>query len=244
MSTLWHGRFEGGPADDLMAFTVSLPFDRQLAADDLDGSRAHVRGLVRVGLLSDAEGADVLAALDQVATELAEERFMFADTDEDIHTAVERRVTEIAGPAGAKLHTGRSRNDQVATDLRLFTKRSLDRVAERVVALQQVLWSGPPKRVTPTCRATRTCSGPSPCCWPTTCWRTAGRSPATSTAWPTAGAASTCHPSVRARWPGPHCRSIPTAVAADLGFAARVRELARRGQRPRLRRRGALRADA
>ena len=55
MSTLWHGRFEGGPADELMAFTVSLPFDRRLAADDLDGSRAHVRGLVRVGLLDDAE---------------------------------------------------------------------------------------------------------------------------------------------------------------------------------------------
>jgi argininosuccinate lyase len=139
MSTLWHGRFEGGPADDLMAFTVSLPFDRQLAADDLDCSRAHVSGLVRVGLLSDAEGADILVALDQVATELDEERFAFADTDEDIHTAVERRVTEIAGPAGAKLHTGRSRNDQVATDLRLFTRRALDRVAGRVLALQQVL---------------------------------------------------------------------------------------------------------
>jgi argininosuccinate lyase len=139
MSTLWQGRFEGGPAEDLMAFTVSLRFDRVLAADDLEGSRAHVRGLVRVGLLSDAEGATVLAALDEVATELAEERFEFAATDEDIHTAVERRVTEIAGPAGAKLHTGRSRNDQVATDLRLFTKRSLDRVAERVLALQQVL---------------------------------------------------------------------------------------------------------
>jgi argininosuccinate lyase len=139
MSTLWHGRFEGGPADELMAFTVSLPFDRELASDDLEGSRAHVRGLVRVGLLRDDEGTAVLEALDQVATELAEERFVFLDSDEDIHTAVERRVTEIAGPAGAKLHTGRSRNDQVATDLRLFTKRSLDRVAERVMALQQVL---------------------------------------------------------------------------------------------------------
>ena len=139
MSTLWHGRFEGGPADDLMAFTVSLPFDRQLAGDDLDGSRAHVRGLVRVGLLSEEEGATVLAALDQVRTELAEERFAFVASDEDIHTAVERRVTEIAGPAGAKLHTGRSRNDQVATDLRLFTRRALDRVTGRVFALQQVL---------------------------------------------------------------------------------------------------------
>ncbi|HVN51880.1 MAG TPA: argininosuccinate lyase [Acidimicrobiales bacterium] len=139
MSTLWHGRFEGGPADDLMAFTVSLPFDRLLAEDDLAGSRAHVRGLVRAGLLPDDEGDAVLAALDQVGAELAEDRFELLGTDEDIHTAVERRVTELAGPAGAKLHTGRSRNDQVATDLRLFTKRSLRRVVGEVLELQQVL---------------------------------------------------------------------------------------------------------
>jgi argininosuccinate lyase len=139
MSTLWHGRFEGGPADELMAFTVSLPFDQLLATDDLAGSRAHVRGLVRVGLLTREEGDSVLGALDQVEAELAEGRFAFEPSDEDIHTAVERRVTAIAGPAGAKLHTGRSRNDQVATDLRLFTKRSLLEVAERVLGLQQVL---------------------------------------------------------------------------------------------------------
>jgi argininosuccinate lyase len=139
MSTLWHGRFEGGPADDLLAFTVSLPFDQLLAEDDLTGSRAHVRGLVRAGLLTGDEGDAVLAALDQVGAELSEGRFEFAPTDEDVHTAVERRVTEIAGPAGAKLHTGRSRNDQVATDLRLFTKRALARVAFRVLDLEQVL---------------------------------------------------------------------------------------------------------
>jgi argininosuccinate lyase len=139
VSTLWHGRFEGGPADDLMAFTVSLPFDQLLAEDDLAGSRAHVRGLVRAGLLTGDEGDAVLTALDQVGTELSEGRFEFAPSDEDVHTAVERRVTELAGPAGAKLHTGRSRNDQVATDLRLFTKRALARVAGRVLDLQQVL---------------------------------------------------------------------------------------------------------
>jgi argininosuccinate lyase len=139
MSTLWHGRFAGGPAEELLAFTVSLPFDVRLAADDVAGSRAHVRGLVRAGILDESEGADVLAALDAVAVELAEGRFVFVESDEDIHTAVERRVTELAGPAGAKLHTGRSRNDQVATDLRLFTKRELSVVVERIIALQQVL---------------------------------------------------------------------------------------------------------
>jgi len=139
MSTLWHGRFEGGPAEELMAFTVSLPFDQRLAADDIVGSRAHVRGLCRAGILTDAERDDVLAALDAVQSELLASTFVFAASDEDIHTAVERRVTELAGPAGAKLHTGRSRNDQVATDLRLFTKRELGGIAIRIVTLQETL---------------------------------------------------------------------------------------------------------
>ncbi|HYF45168.1 MAG TPA: argininosuccinate lyase [Acidimicrobiales bacterium] len=137
--TLWHGRFGDGPAEALLAYTVSLPFDQRLAADDLAGSRAHVRGLVRGDLLDGDEAAAVLAALDQVEGELSSGTFEFQPSDEDIHTAVERRVTELAGPAGAKLHTGRSRNDQVATDLRLFAKRELGAVADRVLALQEVL---------------------------------------------------------------------------------------------------------
>jgi len=139
MATLWHGRFEGGPAEELLAYTVSLPYDQRLAPDDIAGSRAHVRGLVRAGVLTEAERDAVLAALDQVEQELAAGSFAFAPSDEDIHTAVERRVTELAGAAGAKLHSGRSRNDQVATDLRLYAKRALADVAERVLELQQVL---------------------------------------------------------------------------------------------------------
>ena len=139
MSTLWHGRFEGGPADELLAYTVSLPFDQRLAPDDLTGSRAHVRRLVRAGILTDAERDAVLGALDQVEAELDTGSFAFLPSDEDIHTAVERRVTELAGSAGAKLHAGRSRNDQVATDLRLYAKRALLDVAGRVLTLQAVL---------------------------------------------------------------------------------------------------------
>ena len=136
--TLWHGRFAGGPAQALLAYTVSLGYDRRLATDDIAGSRAHVRGLVRGGILDGDEAAAVLAALDQVESELADETFVFLETDEDIHTAVERRVTELT-PAGGKLHTGRSRNDQVATDLRLYTKRALVEVAGGILALQEVL---------------------------------------------------------------------------------------------------------
>jgi argininosuccinate lyase len=122
-----------------MAYTVSLPFDRRMWRDDIAGSRSHVRGLGRVGLLSEAERDSVLVALDQVEAEMADDRFVFVASDEDIHTAVERRVTELAGPAGAKLHTARSRNDQVATDLRLWCKRELVGVARGLVAFQRVL---------------------------------------------------------------------------------------------------------
>jgi argininosuccinate lyase len=139
MSTLWHGRFAEGPAAELLAFTVSLPYDQRLAPQDLANSRAHARMLTKVGLLDSTELASILDALDRVERELGEGRFEFLPSDEDIHTAIERRVTELAGPAGAKLHTGRSRNDQVATDLRLYTKAELLEVARRVLGLQRVL---------------------------------------------------------------------------------------------------------
>jgi argininosuccinate lyase len=137
--TLWHGRFAEAPSDELLAFTVSLPFDVRLAPDDLLGSRAHVAMLTRVGLLTDDERAVIITALDRVETELESGEFAFLPTDEDIHTAIERRVTDLAGPAGAKLHTGRSRNDQVALDLRLFLRRAVREQVERITALQEVL---------------------------------------------------------------------------------------------------------
>jgi argininosuccinate lyase len=137
--TLWHGRLSGGTADVVMDYSVSLHFDRLLAGDDLAGSRAHVRGLGRGELLTPDEVTTLLAALDQVERELGSGDFAFVPDDEDIHTAVERRVTEIAGDVGAKLHTGRSRNDQIATDLRLYAKRELAEVAREIVGLQEVL---------------------------------------------------------------------------------------------------------
>ena len=122
-----------------MALNQSLSFDHRLAADDVTGSRAHVRGLGRAGILNGEEVEAILGALDQVEEELAKDSFVFLESDEDIHTAVERRVTELAGPAGAKLHTGRSRNDQVATDLRLWTRRELTVLGRGIYRLQQVL---------------------------------------------------------------------------------------------------------
>ncbi len=138
--TLWHGRFgDGAPAEELLAYTVSLPYDRRLGVDDLTGSRAHVRGLARGGLLSGDDARILLAALDRVGEELTSGTFVFGPGDEDVHTAVERRVTEIAGDVGARLHTGRSRNDQVATDLRLFARREIGGTVRRLLGLQEVL---------------------------------------------------------------------------------------------------------
>jgi argininosuccinate lyase len=137
--TLWHGRFSEGPSDELLAFTESLSFDRRLASDDVEGSRAHVEMLGDVGLLDADEVRAVLGALDRVEDELTSGTFEFAPNDEDVHTAVERRVIDLAGAAGAKLHTARSRNDQVATDLRLWIRREGRAVARRTHALQELL---------------------------------------------------------------------------------------------------------
>jgi argininosuccinate lyase len=137
--TLWQGRLEGGMAEPVRQFTVSLAFDRELASDDLEGSRAHVRGLARSGLLSEEEAQTLLEALDRVGAELSSGAFVFLEDDEDVHTAVERRVTELAGETGAKLHTARSRNDQVATGMRLWCRRGMVEVAARVLDLQETI---------------------------------------------------------------------------------------------------------
>jgi argininosuccinate lyase len=136
---LWHGRFDSGPAAELVAFTESLSYDQRLLFDDVRCSKAHVRGLHRGGLLSEDELAQVLGALDTVEMEFRAGDLTPIASDEDVHTLIERRVTELAGDAGAKLHTGRSRNDQVATAFRHYVKRELSVIAGRVLELVEVL---------------------------------------------------------------------------------------------------------
>ncbi len=137
--TLWSGRLSSGMADEVAAFTVSLPFDRALWRVDLAGSRAHVDGLAAAGILDDAQRVALHEALEQVSSELATGSFGFEPGDEDIHTAIERRVTEIAGATGARLHTGRSRNDQIATDLRLWVREAIVALSESVLELVSTL---------------------------------------------------------------------------------------------------------
>ena len=114
----------------------SLDFDRRLWPQDIEGSRAHLEALHGAGVLDDSEREQLLGGLEAVAGELERGEFDFRDADEDIHMAVERRLTEIAGPVGGKLHTGRSRNDQVATDLVLYARDHLleaDRLLEALM---------------------------------------------------------------------------------------------------------------
>ena len=121
------GRFEGPPDPLFARLNASIGFDRRLWREDIKGSRAHVETLQRAGVLEAAERDALLDGLDAVAAELEAGEFEFRAGDEDIHMAVERRLTEIAGPVGGKLHTGRSRNDQVATDLALFVQGRCER---------------------------------------------------------------------------------------------------------------------
>jgi argininosuccinate lyase len=138
---LWHGRFSVAPNDDLMSFTESLSFDQRLWKDDIFASIAHVKGLEHSKVLTSSEASTIVSALEQVASEFSKDQFKFVKTDEDIHTAIERRITEIAGEVGGKVHTGRSRNDQCVTALKLWTRRELNVVAKQLLGLCDVLYS-------------------------------------------------------------------------------------------------------
>ncbi len=129
-------RFSEPPEPGFDAINRSLEVDRRLWPYDVQQSRAHVRMLAAQEIIPAQDADAILAALETVHSELVEERFPFEDSDEDIHMAIERRVTEIAGPAGGRRHTGRSRNDQVATDLVMFTR---DAAAETVLRIEALM---------------------------------------------------------------------------------------------------------
>src|ERR1700722_2746982 len=136
---LWGGRFEGGPADALARLSLSVQFDWRLARYDLLASRAHARMLHRAGLLSETEAASMLAALDDLDRAVEDGSFRPTLADEDVHTALERGLLERLGSLGGKLRAGRSRNDQVATDLRLYLRDHARLIVSRVAELQTAL---------------------------------------------------------------------------------------------------------
>lgn len=135
----WGGRFEAATDARVEAFTSSIDDDRHIALDDVQGSLAHARMLREVHLLSEEEGDALQRGLEQVAEELKAGSFPWRAELEDVHMNVERRLGELIGPAAGKLHTARSRNDQVATDARLYTRRMLTRIDDALGALQAAL---------------------------------------------------------------------------------------------------------
>jgi argininosuccinate lyase len=136
---LWGGRFEGKLDPAAWALNSSLPFDQRLAEQDVRGSLAWAEALREAGVLTPAEAAAIRGGLEVVLAEFVAATFAFQPGDEDIHTAVERRLGELIGAAAGKLHTGRSRNDQVATDLRLWLRDHLPRLRQAVAGLQAAL---------------------------------------------------------------------------------------------------------
>lgn len=135
----WGGRFAEHTDRLVEQFTSSIAYDRRLYPYDIQGSIAHCKTLERAGVLSGRESAQLVRGLQFVKVELDGDRFPFSPQDEDIHMAIERRLTELIGPVGGKLHTGRSRNDQVALDLRLFLRDVLSTLVEQVQAFRLVL---------------------------------------------------------------------------------------------------------
>ncbi|HEX7550043.1 MAG TPA: argininosuccinate lyase, partial [Candidatus Methylomirabilis sp.] len=137
----WGGRFGAETHKQVEAFTASIDVDRRLAPYDIQGSIAHARMLAKCGILTKAEGEKIVAGLAEIREEIARGEFRYDQALEDIHMHVERRLTERIGEVGGKLHTARSRNDQVALDLRLYLRETIGVIREGIRTLQRVLVS-------------------------------------------------------------------------------------------------------
>jgi argininosuccinate lyase len=136
---LWGGRFAGGPAEIMRRINASIDFDKRLYAEDIAGSKAHCAMLVAQNIISAEDGAAITAGLEQIKSEIEAGRFTFSTEHEDIHMNIEARLAALIGPAAGRLHTARSRNDQVATDLRLWLRGAIDRLDAAMRDLQEAL---------------------------------------------------------------------------------------------------------
>ena len=138
-NTMWGGRFTGRPAEAMEEINASIDFDRKLAAQDIAGSEAHLAMLARQGIVEAADADAIAKGLAQVKGEIEAGTFSFSRALEDIHMNVEGRLAEIVGPAAGRLHTARSRNDQVAVDFRLWVRDAIDEILGQIAQLQRAL---------------------------------------------------------------------------------------------------------
>ena len=135
----WQGRFSEKTARIVEAFTSSIQVDRRLYAYDIQGSVAHCRALARASIITDAEAAAIIEGLEKIRQEIEDGNFQYDDSLEDIHMHIESRLVEISGPAGRKLHTARSRNDQIALDVRMYLRAETADIIRRLHRLQAVI---------------------------------------------------------------------------------------------------------
>jgi argininosuccinate lyase len=136
---MWGGRFAGGPSKIMEEINASIDFDRKLAAQDIAGSKAHVEMLAETGIVAKADAAAIIKGLDEVGAEIETGVFSFSRGLEDIHMNVEARLAALIGPAAGRLHTARSRNDQIALDLKLWVRDAIDMLDKQIAELQQAL---------------------------------------------------------------------------------------------------------
>ena len=205
---LWSGRFTENVSEFTQRFGASLPVDKALYAQDIAGSQAHARMLASAGVIEPADAEAIVEGLDRVKARIEAGDFAFDINDEDIHMSVERALIADIGDAGARLHTGRSRNDQVATDTRLFAKQRCEDLMAANVALRQALVRQAEAHFDVVLPGYTHMQHASRCCSRTICWPTCGCSRATSSAWRPRARRPTRARWVRRRSRAPRTRSI------------------------------------
>ncbi|MFW2391023.1 MAG: lyase family protein, partial [Methyloceanibacter sp.] len=138
-NTMWGGRFAASPSEIMEEINASIDFDKRLWRHDIEASKAHVAMLAATGIVSEPEADEIAKGLDRILAEMEAGDFKFARELEDIHLNVEHRLTELIGPVAGKLHTARSRNDQVATDFKLYVRDEIVTIEAGLAALQLAL---------------------------------------------------------------------------------------------------------
>ena len=162
---LWGGRFSKSTDEMINDFQASIDFDKRMYAEDIAGSIAHATMLAKVGIISEADRDAIIAGLKDIYKKIEEGNFSFEVALEDIHMNIEKRLTDAIGDAGGRLHTARSRNDQVALDTHMFIRRQVVEVQKLILDCKRPWWRRQRNTVMLLCRAIPTFSGHSQSCF-------------------------------------------------------------------------------
>ena len=158
----WSGRFSEPVDAFVLRYTASVDFDKRMAMADIDGSLAHAAMLAKVGVITEQDLADIRRGMAQIREEITSGAFEWQLELEDVHLNIEARLTALIGDAGKRLHTGRSRNDQVATDIRLYLRSEIDVIVAASNTFRKSWCIRPSSTLASSCRASPTCRSPSP----------------------------------------------------------------------------------